>query len=141
MGLQAEIVARLRDRAMPPLAMVEAAASAAAATDRPPAATPAAIVLWQEDDPSANHLANAVRQTVESRWAVMIAMRNVSDGRGGAAAADLDAVKAAVRSALLGWKAPSASGVFIYLAGAFAGFDDSDAWFQLSYQTQEVISA
>ena len=141
MGLQTEIVDRLRAQSMPPLAMVEAAASVAAALDRPPEATPAAYVLWQDDDPAANRLANAVRQTVDSNWAVMVAMRNVSDGRGAAAAADLDDVKTAVRTALLGWQAPSASGVFIYLAGGFAGTDDSHAWFQLSYQTQEVISA
>ncbi|MEQ8346155.1 MAG: hypothetical protein RIB84_00660 [Sneathiellaceae bacterium] len=140
MGLQSEIVARLRDQAMPPLAMVEAAASPEAAADRPPDATPAAIVLWQDDEPSPNRLANAVRQTVESNWAVMVAMRNVADGRGAAAASDLDTVKAAVRAALLGWQAPSASAVFVYLGGGFAGTDDSHAWFQLSYQTQEVIS-
>lgn len=141
MGLQAEILDRLRDRAMPPLAMVEAAASEAAARDRPPEATPAAFVLWTDDIPNPSRLVGkAVRQTVETTWAVMIAVRNVSDGRGGASTADFDDVRMAIRDALLGWQPGSAMAPFQYAAGGFAGTDDEHVWFQLSYTTLEVIS-
>lgn len=142
MGLQAEIVARLRDQAMPPLAMVEAAASPQAAIERPPEITPAAYVLWADDSPSPNRLSGkAVRQTVESTWSVMVAIRNVADGRGGASSADFDAVREAIRDALLGFQPPSAAAPFQYAAGGFAGTDDDSTWFQLSYTTMEVISA
>ena len=111
------------------------------ALDRPPARVPAAFVLWKDDTPGANRLANRVRQTVDSSWAVMIALRNVADGRGGAASTDLDDVKAAVRDALLGWSAPSAAGVFTYQGGGFAGTDEGGhVWFELHYGTEEVIS-
>jgi hypothetical protein len=98
------VVERLRATCMPPLLLVDSAIEYAALQAPPPAARqPAAYVLPTGTRPGPNAVATTVRQRVEESVAVVLIDSNLRDYRGGQAAADLGALLAAVRTALVGW--------------------------------------
>ena len=65
--------------------------------------TPAAYVLPEAEDATANAIIGGVAQQVTVSFAVLYAVRNVSDAAGEAALDDLETVRAGVMAALLGW--------------------------------------
>ncbi|SDA39146.1 phage tail terminator protein [Mesorhizobium qingshengii] len=104
MTLSSEFQQRLRDINPPIFRMVEGAA-AFAALNGEPKATPAAFVLVEEEQSSPNErMTGRLAQRCEADVAIIIVTRNVSDGTGGAAAEDNEAVKAKVREALIGFE-------------------------------------
>ena len=78
-------------------------AAAFAALQAPPAQLPAIFVLPIGSQASANTLATGMRQRVLETTGVVILSGNLRDPRGGAAAADIEELRAMVRGALVGW--------------------------------------
>jgi hypothetical protein len=89
------------------------------AIDDVPTATPAAYVLIEEEasDPS-ERATGPVLQRCEADVAVIIIAGNISDLAGGAAAGDLEALKTAVRGALVGFVPDAETGEHLEHIGA-----------------------
>ncbi|MEI9410711.1 hypothetical protein [Mesorhizobium salmacidum] len=103
MTIAAEIIERLGAISPQVFRMIEGAAAYASLTGEPKA-MPAAYVLIEEEQSSENErMTGKVLQRTEADIAVVIATRNVADGTGGAAAGDIEELKAKVRSALIGF--------------------------------------
>lgn len=131
----ATVVTRLRDTC-PSFRLVAGAAEVAAARNGVPAA-PAAYVIPLGESSADNQVAgsHAVMQRVEHVFGVLIATRNATDGRGQAGVDDLDALKAEVRSALLGWQSDDALDPILFGGGQLVGFFDGFVWWQEEFAT------
>ena len=114
----AEIEARLAAQA-PSLKKVFGASEFAAVKANPPKnLQPAAYVVPLRETPDRNRVAvNAVRQRNTVRFAVILALGNLSDRRGGTATRALEAVRLEVKTALVGW-VPVAEAEMVEFAGA-----------------------
>ncbi len=64
---------------------------------------PSACVVMPRGTAGKNEAVNVIRQHVDDSFAVVLAVRNVQDMSGAAAAADMDELTPALRTALLGW--------------------------------------
>jgi hypothetical protein len=132
---------RLRAAAMPPFKLVDAASEYAALDAPPPAARlPAAYILPLGSQPGASGLVNRVRQRVVETIGVVILAGNLRDARGGAAAADIVALRDAVRTALLGWT-PAAGWEQAQLAGGqLIGIDEGVLAWQERFSCGVLVS-
>ncbi len=95
------VIARI-DTQMPTLKQVTAAASVPLAI----AALktyPSACVVMPRGNAGKNSLTNALSQRVEDSFAVILAVKNVQDMQGKAAAAEMDTLRLGLNAALLGW--------------------------------------
>lgn len=97
----APVIARIAAR-MPTLRQVTAAGSVPLAVAALKA-YPAACLLMPRGQADKNSLVNAIDHNVEDTFAVILAVRNVTDMRGLAAAADMDALRPDLIAALLNW--------------------------------------
>ena len=70
---------------------------------------------------------------------IVMAVRNVADPKGNAASVDMEALRIAVRTALLGWNA-TGTDPFEFAAGGLLAFRDGHLWWQDSYRTAYDIS-
>lgn len=136
-----EIIAQLKT--VSTLALVEGAAGFAAAADpqtgAKPKAVPAAFVLRLADSGQPTLTFMRVEQRVAATFGIVYCVRNVADAKGGAAAGDLESVRAAGRAALLGWHPPGAD-PFEFDAGALLAFRDGYMWWQDSYRSHYDIA-
>lgn len=107
------VIARLE--AANVFALVEGAAELAALQDAAPPASPAAYVFIDEEAAEPNDRLNAVLQRVEVDLSVVLMTTDVSDATGGAGAAEIEALKAAVRAALVGWTPAAGDDVVTYV--------------------------
>lgn len=98
----ASIIARLIDQ-VSAVKLVEGAAAFAAAADANPRAVPAIYVVPLRETASDNDGAGWVEQRIDCQIGVIVVAKNVADTKGGAAHADVDELRRAVRVALLGW--------------------------------------
>lgn len=129
------VVARLRANATT-LKLVEPAAEYAALKAPPPAARqPAAYVIPQRDTAGRNNVIGAVRQRVGASFGVIIMLGNLRDARGGQAVADIDAVKADVRAALLGWTPQTGWEPVLMGAGSLIDIDQGVLVWMESFST------
>lgn len=135
----AEIIARLQSQ-VAALKLVAGAAEFGAAADANPIATPAAYVLRLSERGSESLTLARVEQRVGVEIGVVLALRNAADPLGAAANADLEALRASVRTALLGWVAPSCD-PFIFGAGGLLAFKDGHLWWQDSFSTAYDINS
>ncbi|MDP3876014.1 MAG: hypothetical protein Q8Q50_03445 [Methylobacter sp.] len=97
----APVIARI-DAQLPTLKLVTAAATV------PLAITalkvyPSACVVMPRGSASGNNLLNGVSQQVKDEFLVVLACRNVTDMRGLAAMAEMDALRPLLNAALLNW--------------------------------------
>jgi hypothetical protein len=134
MLLLADVAARLREQC-PSLRVVGDAAQFAAVIDQLPD-TPAAYVIPLNERAGPNRFASgAVHQEVEAQFGVVFAVRNVTDGRGAAAAADLSGLRAEVSAALVGWMPAGCSDLVIFAGGELVAFANGCLWWQDEYVT------
>lgn len=97
--LQAELLA-----IDPPVFRIVGGAADFASIADAPHATPAAYVFVEEEVSAENEtMTGPVLQRMESDIAVVIITRNLSDAKGGAAAADIETLKTTVRNKLIGF--------------------------------------
>lgn len=134
-----ETIARLQSQ-VAALKLVAGAAEFQAASESNPIATPAAYVLRLSEKAGAQEGMAKVIQRVAAEIGIVIVLRNVADPKGAAADSDLDALRSAVRTALLGWAAPACD-AFEYGAGGLLAFRDGHLWWQDSYQTAYTITS
>lgn len=137
----AEIIDRLRAEAMPPFALVEGAAELAAIGGGAPMAQPAAYVFLGEEASAENDRIGALLQRTDCGISIVIVAGNVSDARGAAAAGDIEALKTAVRSCLLGWQPPSADDVITAAGGQMVRVRDGYVWWEMTLATAYYLEA
>lgn len=130
-----EFIARLRDRASPPFALVEGAAELASVGGGAPNATPAAFVFTAEEAAGENERVTGVLQRMEVDVSVVIVTSNVSDAQGAAAAADIEALKMIVRGALVGWQPASTDDVVTNVGGKLVRAKEGLVWWELTFAT------
>lgn len=103
MTIVADIITRLHLINPLPFRIIEGAAEFAS-IDTVPVATPAAYVLVESEESEANtRITGPVLQRCLADVAVVIVTDNVSDHTGAAASNDIEALKAMVRAALIGF--------------------------------------
>ena len=134
-----DIIERLQ--ALPEFLAVSGAAGFASAADPAtgkPRAVPAAFVLRlsESGEPSLTYM--RAEQRVGVAVGIVIVARNLQDAKGAEAIADLDALRAAARTALLGWAPPNADPL-IFDAGSLLAFKNGNVWWQDSYRTHTDI--
>lgn len=136
-----EIIARLLEAAAPPLALVEGAAELAALGSGPPLALPACYVFPAGEASAGNERATGVLQRTEIEISLLLVTGSVADPRGAAAAGDLEPLKRAVRTALIGWQPPSADDVLIHVGGQIVRFGDNAVWWEMTLATAFYLEA
>lgn len=101
---------------------------------------PAAYVVPLADQATESARASwGVRQTVTSRIGVILVTSDAADGRGDAAAQDIDAVQRAVREALLGWLPDGYDREAHCAGGRSLGYARGAVWWMDEYTVQEIV--
>ena len=134
MSIVQEVITRLT-AAPTPFALVEGAGQFAQVRDRPNG-SPAAFVFVKEEASGENsRMSGGHLQEMQMDLAVSLFTDNAADANGEAAAADIEAIKAFVRSRLVGWKPASAELPLSHVSGQVIGFKSGGIWFEDLYST------
>ena len=136
-----DVIARLLGISPAVFSLVEGTAELASRGTGAPAALPAAYVFVGEEGSAENERLNGVLQRTEVDLKVVIITGNVSDASGGAAAADLEALKAAVRTALLGWQPTGADDIITSVGGELVRARDGLVWWEMTFATAFYLEA
>ena len=128
----AETIARLVDLGYP-LKLIGGAALFQIAAESNPKGVPAAFVIPLEETPSKNASGNFVIQRVTVAIGIILVVRNVSDNTGAAASSDMETVRNAVKTQLLGWQPSPAYDPLERSRSALLAFKDGHMWWQDVY--------
>lgn len=140
MSLVSDIIARLEAIDPATFRIVDGAAAFAAVKEKPRALPAAYVFVKEEASDSTARATGPVLQRVETDVAVLIIAGNVSDARGAAASADIDALKAAVRGALVGFVPDATNGEPVqHLSGQLVKFAGGTVWFEDVYATATYL--
>ncbi len=131
------VIARLKDQ-VAALKLVGGAAEIGAAAEAL-AASPAAFVIEERDVASPMDVANEVHQRVDVSLSVFLAVRNAKDSRGQSGADDLETLRLAVRTALLGWSPESGVAPLLYVGGELFRFEPGLIWWREGWRTDHYI--
>lgn len=102
---------------------------------------PAAYVVPLDDQPHGRMALNSVRQGVDDNFAVIVAISNVPDERGQAAAATaVHSIRAALWSALLGFQPTLDYRGIDYQGGTLITLDRSRLWYQYEFSAYFEIT-
>lgn len=127
----APIIERLRARlaaAQSGVRLVGGAADLGAAEATAPV-TPSVFVMPLSDRASEPEMIGLHLQRVEQTFSTILVIANRRDARGGAAVDELEALRAQVRTALLGWVPVPAEGEGVaYAGGRLLKFADQRIW-------------
>lgn len=129
MSAVAEIIARLQG----PGTLFSAVSGAAdfASIENAPLPPPAAYVMIVEEASGDNErLTGKVLQPSEVDIAVLIVLENLTDTRMGEAAGDIEAAKAFVRNAVIGFEPAGADGPMTHVAGKLIKARHGSVWFE-----------
>lgn len=135
----AAIVARLRDQ-VGTLSLISGAADFQKAAEANPTATPAAYVLLLTERGGPPATFSRTEQRVDAEIGIVLVTRNLADTKGAAAGTDMATLRAAVRTALLGWE-DAGRDPMEYGAGGLLAFRDGHMWWQDSYRTRYDITS
>ncbi|ARO88178.1 hypothetical protein EBAPG3_010530 [Nitrosospira lacus] len=134
------VIARLADQVPPPSLRRVAAAAELAAASEDLKQVPAAYVVPAAERASQNQFATGgVLQRNQVRFAVVLAVSNVSDMRGEKAQADLRILRTSVITALLGWSPDSAFDPVEYVGGRLLRLSDAVLWWQDEFLTAHQL--
>lgn len=134
MSVVSEIIARLKPETGAVFAIVDGAGGWAAVSDSVPMATPAAYVVALREASEENaRMTGPVLQRLEADIAVILVTSNVSDAIGGAAAGDIEALKAWVRARLIGFTPASAADPLIHVSGELLKTKNGVVWHEEVY--------
>lgn len=131
MNIAADIIAKLKT--IPDTFAIVEGAAQFAAIDNVPDAMPAAYVIVEAETAADNErMTGPVLQRIEADIAVVIVTDNVSDTSGSAVSTDIEALKAKIRSALLGFVPPSSSSgdPVTYVEGKALKLRGGTAWYR-----------
>jgi len=137
MSLIDDVMARLNAIDPQPFALIEGAADLAAIDGNPPAL----YAFIKEEAAEENTRATGpVLQRCENDIAVVIVTSNVSDATGSAALTDVEALKLATRSALVGFVPQSGVGEPVeYVGGRVLRFRSGWVWVELVFSVASYI--
>ena len=96
-------------------------------------AVPCAFVIPLDDSPQESRALNTLRQTLADSFAVVIAISNVADERGQAAAHSVDSMRTELWAALLGWRPDDRYDGINYEGGSLLALDRSRIWYQFEF--------
>lgn len=131
---------RLRNQAMPPLKLVDGAAALAALKVAPPKELqPAAYVLPVSDSGSPNRRVNRTVQELATIFGVVLVLGSARDPRGADATDEIEAVRAPVRAALLGWQPTGDDSPIVFLSGRLTLVRDGTLWWLDEWRTAADI--
>lgn len=135
----ASIIERI-DTQMPTLNQVTAAATVPLAIT---ALTtyPAACVVLPRGTAGKNSPINAIRQRVDDTFAVILAVRNVKDMTGKAAAAEIDALKPLLIAAMLGWVINEDYAPIEYAGHQLIAYQDGLLFWAEHFKSSHYVSA
>lgn len=132
------VVQRLTDQVNALRKVAGAAELAAAQPDL--RQTPAAFVIETLNRTGLSSTGTeVVSQQNAVRFGVVIAAQNLRDARGDAAGDDLNTLRLAVMTALLGWKPGDDFDPCIYAGGQFVQMNDYTIWWQDDYATASLL--
>lgn len=139
MSLVSEFIERLTGISPPAFSIVGGAADFAS-IDSVPNATPAAYVLIEaEASAPTDRATGPVLQRLESDVAVVIVSGNVSDFLGDAASQDIEALKATVRKAFIGFKPACADDVVEHISGELLKARNGYVWHKELFGTSTLL--
>ncbi|MBP0439436.1 phage tail terminator protein [Tianweitania sediminis] len=128
------VIARLRDTSGSPFRLVEPIAELAALKDGPNTTPAAFVVILEEVAGESERLTGPVLQPVEVDLGVYIVTSNVSDATGGAAAGEIDSLKAWVRQQMIGFAPNAEHGEpFTLIAGKLVRAAKGSVWWGETY--------
>ncbi len=96
-------------------------------------AVPAAYVLPLNDQAGTVAAMNGYEQTIRDGFAVVVCLSNRADERGQGAADELDAIRAALWKALLGWEPDDHHGWVEYEGGEVIHMDRARLYYQFDF--------
>ena len=96
-------------------------------------AVPCAYVIPLDDNPGEQQSKNGYRQAVRDGFAVILRVSNTGDERGQAAQSSVDALRAEVFAALLGWQPSSAYDAIEYEGGNLLQMNRAVLDYQLEF--------
>ena len=105
-----------------------------------PKSVPAVFVFVNEEAAAENERINGLLQRNELDVALLIIARNLTDAAGGAAAADIDALRDQVRGALLGWS-PDGYAPFEAVSGRIVGVRAGYLRYEIILSTAHYLEA
>lgn len=103
-------------------------------------AVPHAFVVPQAIDAAESAAENRVVQRVDRSWAVVVALDNTADARGLAAVKAMEALEAAIFSALLGWAPAEGWAPLQFEGGGQLDMDRARAWYQYDFGSNHFIA-
>lgn len=140
MSLVSDVIARLQAIDPPVFAIVDGAIGLATLKGVPDAVPAAYVFVKEEASAPSERMTGPVLQRVETDLAVLIIAGNVSDAQGAAAAGDLEALKAAVRGALIGYVPEATNGEPVqHVSGQLAQFRGGYAWHEDLYSAATYL--
>ena len=140
MSLVSDIQARLAGIDPPVFAIIDGAIGLAAVKTVPDAVPAAYVFVKEEASAPTDRMTGPVLQRVETDLAVLIIAGNVSDAQGAAAAVDLEALKAAVRGALIGYVPAATNGEPVqHVSGQLVQFKGGYAWHEDLYSAATYL--
>lgn len=120
---------------VPALRLVGRAVDFQTAVEKNPTAVPACFVIPMREQPGRAIDANVMQQKVTVTLGVIFVVRNVGDTLGGAAGADVEQLRLAVRAQLYGWTPDPAYDPLERGLGQLLAFRDGHAWWQDQFIT------
>lgn len=134
MMLIAQVIARLQSQC-PVLKMVGGASSLERAMAGLPAFPAAFVMPIKETADESPFMDQLTQQRVLTQFVVVLAVRNLADDEGVAAAGTLWEVRERVRDALLGWTPDAAESNIEFVGGELSAFENGFLWWEESYRT------
>lgn len=134
------IIAQLRQRAPLYVQRVGGAAQFQVLPEAANLVIPAAYVLPLDEQPQAQSSGNGYQQSVVEQFAVVVVLSNKADERGQAAASNLDAHRAGVFRALLGFQPSAAHDIVEFAGGQLLHLDRARLYYQFEFAATYAIS-
>ncbi|MDO9236004.1 MAG: hypothetical protein Q7U28_08235 [Aquabacterium sp.] len=94
---------------------------------------PCAFVIPLDDSPERAQSMNSVRQTLTDSFSVVVAVSNVADEKGQGSAHSMDALRAELWAALLGWQPAARYDGITYEGGSLLSLDRARMWYQFEF--------
>ena len=94
---------------------------------------PCAFVIPLDDSPSASSSQNSVRQSLTDNFAVVVAISNVADEKGQGSTQSVNALRAELWAALLGWQPSDRYDGISYEGGSLLSLDRARLWYQFEF--------
>lgn len=130
----AEIIARLEaDKEALGLKLVAGAVAFARAANANPTATPAVFVIPLDESPGAPPFSGDDIQKIDVAVGVVLVLSSVADTRGAAAQVDLQTLRGAVKTSLLGWEPLTGFATLSRGRSTLLAFRDAHMWWQDIY--------